>query len=54
MKKTFMTLSLVAAIMAFVSCNQKELEQSKVTIDSLYGIISNKDAEIDGLFTMLN
>ena len=49
-----MTLSLVAAIMAFVSCNQKELEQSKVTIDSLYGIISNKDAEIDGLFTMLN
>lgn len=54
MKKIFLTMSLMATTMAFVACNQQELEQSKGTIDSLYGVITAKDAEIDGLFTMLN
>ncbi|MDY6372058.1 MAG: hypothetical protein SPL12_07180 [Bacteroidales bacterium] len=54
MKKTLMALGLIAATASFVGCNQKELEQSKVTIDSLYGVINAKDGEIDGLFSMLN
>jgi len=54
MKKTLLALGLIAATASFVGCNQKELEQSKVTIDSLYGVINAKDGEIDGLFSMLN
>lgn len=54
MKRTLLAIGLIAATASFVGCNQKELEQSKVTIDSLYGVINAKDGEIDGLFSMLN
>ncbi|MBP3763481.1 MAG: hypothetical protein J6I49_06355 [Bacteroidales bacterium] len=54
MKKIFLAMSLMATTVAFVACNQQELEKSKGTIDSLYGVITAKDAEIDGLFSMLN
>lgn len=54
MKKIFMAIAVVAATLTAVSCNQKELEQQKMTIDSLQGIVDSKDSEIDGLFAMLN
>ena len=54
MKRTLLAIGLFATTVSFVGCNQKELEQSKVTIDSLYGVINAKDGEIDGLFSMLN
>ena len=54
MKKIFMAIAVVAAPLTAVSCNQKELEQQKMTIDSLQGIVDSKDSEIDGLFAMLN
>lgn len=49
-----MAIAVVAATLTAVSCNQKELEQQKMTIDSLQGIVDSKDSEIDGLFAMLN
>ena len=54
MKKILIAMGLIAATASFVGCNQKELDQSKMTIDSLQGVVDSKDAEIDGLFTMLN
>ncbi len=54
MKKIFFAMGLVAATLSFAGCNQKELDQSKVTIDSLQSVVDSKDAEIDGLFSMLN
>ena len=54
MKKHILAIGLLATSLTFVACNQKELEASKVTIDSLYSVINSKDSEIDGLFSMLN
>ena len=54
MKKILIAMGLIAATASFVGCNQKELDQSKMTIDSLQGVVGSKDAEIEGLFTMLN
>lgn len=54
MKKVFLAIGLFAATMTIVACNQKELDASKKTIDSLQGIVDAKDSEIDGLFSMLN
>ncbi len=54
MKKHILAIGLLATSLSFVACNQKELEASKVTIDSLYTVINSKDSEIDGLFSMLN
>ena len=54
MKKTILAAGLMMVSLAFVGCNQKELDASKATIDSLQGVIDSKDAEIDGMFTMLN
>lgn len=54
MKKFFLTLGLVSALFAYTACNQKELDTSKLTIDSLQGIIDTKDGEIQELFDMLN
>lgn len=54
MKKIVLALSVLVAVASLTSCHQKELEQSQKTIDSLQGIVDAKDAEIDGLFGMLN
>lgn len=54
MKKTLLAISLVLASLAFTACNQKELDASKATIDSLQGVVDAKDAEINDLFDMLN
>lgn len=54
MKKFVLALSVLAVVGTLASCHQKELEQSQRTIDSLQGIVDAKDAEIDGLFGMLN
>ena len=54
MKKNFITVVLLAGVVSLVSCNQRELDQSKVTIDSLQSVVDSKDSEIDGLFAMLN
>lgn len=55
MKKSVLLIGLTLGLMAtMVSCNQKELESKQFTIDSLQGIVDNKDAEIDDLFQMLN
>lgn len=54
MKKIFLAIGLMAATMSIVACNQKELDASKKTIDSLQDIVDAKDSEIDGLFSMLN
>ena len=54
MKKIVLALSLMMVTAAMTSCNQKELESQKATIDSLQGVVDSKDAEIDDLFQMLN
>ena len=54
MKKIFLALGLMMFTVAFTACNQKELDAQKATIDSLQGVVDNKDAEIDDLFQMLN
>lgn len=54
MKKIFLAIGLLTATVSIVACNQKELDASKKTIDSLQGIVEAKDSEIDGLFSMLN
>lgn len=54
MKKILITLSAVMLTLGFTACNQKELDTSKATIDSLQSVIDAKDAEIDGMFNMLN
>ena len=54
MKKILLAFAMIATTAAFVACNQKELDMSKLTIDSLQGVVDAKDAEIDGLFSMLN
>lgn len=54
MKKIFLALGLMMFTVAFTSCNQKELDAQKATIDSLQGVVDGKDAEIDDLFQMLN
>ena len=54
MKKVLLTLGLISTMVAFTACNQKELDTSKATIDSLQGIIDAKDTEIQDLFDMLN
>lgn len=53
MKKILLTLSLALVAISFTACNQKELEASRITIDSLQDIIDTKDAEMDGLFATL-
>ena len=54
MKKILTALSLVLVTMAFTACNQKELDNSKATIDSLQSVVDAKDNEINDLFDMLN
>lgn len=54
MKKIFLAIGLFAATVSIVACNQKELDSSHKTIDSLQGVVDAKDSEIDGLFAMLN
>ena len=54
MKKILLAFAMIATTASFVACNQKELDMSKLTIDSLQGVVDAKDAEIDGLFSMLN
>ncbi len=54
MKKILLAISLVTVSLAFSACNQKELDNSKATIDSLQSVVDAKDAEIDELFDMLN
>ena len=54
MKKIFLALGLMMFTVAFTSCNQKELDAQKASIDSLQGVVDSKDAEIDDLFQMLN
>ncbi len=54
MKKIVLTIALSVVALAFTSCNQKELEAQQAKIDSLQGIVDTKDAEIDGLFEVLN
>ena len=54
MKKILLALSLALVSTAFVACNQKELDNSKATIDSLQGVVDAKDNEINELFDMLN
>ena len=54
MKKIFLALGLMMFTVAFTSCNRKELDAQKATIDSLQGVVDGKDAEIDDLFQMLN
>lgn len=54
MKKILMALSLALVSTAFVACNQKELDNSKATIDSLQAVVDAKDNEINDLFDMLN
>ena len=54
MKKVILTMSMAAVLMVFAGCNQKELDTRQARIDSLQGIVDAKDAEIDGLFEMLN
>ncbi|MBR4229182.1 MAG: hypothetical protein IKR83_00540 [Bacteroidales bacterium] len=54
MKKILMALSLALVSTAFVACNQKELDNSKATIDSLQAVVDANDNEINDLFDMLN
>ncbi len=54
MKKVILTLSMAVVALAFTACNQKELDNRQARIDSLQTIVDSKDAEIDGLFEMLN
>ncbi|MBR6291515.1 MAG: hypothetical protein IKR33_01815 [Bacteroidales bacterium] len=54
MKKILLALSLALVSVAFTACNQKELDNSKATIDSLQGVVDAKDNEINELFDMLN
>ena len=54
MKKILLALSLALVSVAFTACNQKELDNSKATIDSLQGVVEAKDNEINELFDMLN
>ena len=54
MKKILLALSLGLVLLAFTACNQKELDNSKATIDSLQAVVDAKDNEINELFDMLN
>ena len=54
MKKILLVLSLALVSVAFTACNQKELDNSRATIDSLQGVVDAKDNEINELFDMLN
>lgn len=54
MKKILLALSLGLVSLAFTACNQKELDNSKATIDSLQSVVEAKDNEINDLFDMLN
>jgi len=54
MKKILLALSLGLVSLAFTACNQKELDNSKATIDSLQAVVDAKDNEINELFDMLN
>ena len=54
MKKIVLTLALTVLAMSFNSCNQHELNNRQLKIDSLQSIVDSKDAEIDSLFIMLN
>ena len=54
MKKIVLTLAFIVLAMSFNSCNQHELNNRQLKIDSLQSIVDSKDAEIDSLFIMLN
>ena len=56
MKKVLFAAGFAIMALAFVSCNQQkeQLAAAQMQNDSLQSVISAKDAEIDGLFTMLN
>lgn len=54
MKKILLALSLGLVTLGFTACNQKELDNSKATIDSLQAVVEAKDNEINDLFDMLN
>ncbi len=54
MKKIVLTVGLALVATTFNSCNQKELDNRQLKIDSLQTIVDTKDAEIDSLFVMLN
>jgi uncharacterized protein YhaN len=54
MKKALFTLTLAVVSILFTACNQKELDNSKATIDSLQAVVDAKDNEINELFDMLN
>ena len=56
MKKILLSFGLAATVLAFASCNQQkeQLATAQLQNDSLQSVIAAKDAEIDGLFTMLN
>ncbi len=54
MKKILLAFSLAAVTFGFTSCNQKEIDAQKVTIDSLQAIVDAKDNELNDLFDMLN
>ncbi|MCR4659266.1 MAG: hypothetical protein K5650_03110 [Bacteroidales bacterium] len=56
MKKTLLAATLAFAALFMTSCNQQkeQLAAAQQQNDSLMSVINAKDAEIDGLFTMLN
>ena len=56
MKKVLIAAGFAIMALAFSSCNQQkeQLAAAQMQNDSLQSVISAKDAEIDGLFTMLN
>lgn len=56
MKRIFTSIAVVAAMFAFVACNDNEAQMAaqQKTQDSLQSIIDSKDGEIDALFEMLN
>ena len=56
MKKVLFAAGFAIMALAFASCNQQkeQLAAAQMQNDSLQSVISAKDAEIDGLFTMLN
>ena len=54
MKKIVLFIALAFVAAGFNSCNQRELNNRQLMIDSLQSIVDSKDAEIDSLFIMLN
>ena len=56
MKKVLIAAGFAIMALAYSSCNQQkeQLAAAQMQNDSLQSVISAKDAEIDGLFTMLN